>query len=128
MALRPDLTLHTSLWLTDWSTASVSAGMEDQRRTFKRELAGTLAWMRFRSEVGSQGDVAKLVGTSEATYRRWENPERPEVPDVWQTRRLSEVYGATPQELMYPDALTDREREILRRALRARRPAQQDAS
>lgn len=102
--------------------------MEDQRRTFKRELAGTLAWLRYRSQAGSQAEVGKLIGTSEATYRRWEDPERPEVPDLWQSRRLAEVFGATPQELMYPDPLTDREREILRRALRARRPAERDAS
>lgn len=112
------------LWIAALRPASVPMAVEDQQREFKRALASTLAWMRYRSEAGSQGTVAKAVGVSEATYRRWEDPERTERPDVWQVHVLCRLFNAEPQEFVEPEPLSDREREILRRALRARRPAQ----
>lgn len=94
--------------------------VDDQRRAWKRVFASVLVSYRAASEtVGTQADAAKAVGTSEATYRRWESLDDMNMPDAWQIKRLCVVYECEPNDLLKPEPFSDRERALVERAARA---------
>jgi hypothetical protein len=97
------------------------ASVDDQVRAFKRALAANLLVLRVEAGVGSQKAVAALIPTSEATYRRWENPDDPHLPDAWQVNRLCEILSCEPTDLIRPEPLSEREVQLARRATRAAR-------
>lgn len=66
-------------------------------------------------EVYTQGDLGLAIGVSGATVLRWENGEGAP-PDAWEIKRLCEVFGCEPSELIRPEPMSGRERELLRRA------------
>lgn len=99
----------------------IVAGVDDQRREFKRTFASALLALRVEADAGTQASLAPRVATSVATYRRWEDPDWPNLPDAFQLNRLCEILGCEPDELVRPAALTPRERELIRRVGRGRR-------
>jgi DNA-binding transcriptional regulator YiaG len=92
--------------------------VDDQPRAFKRAFAAALVALRAESGIGSQTVIAKLIPTSEATYRRWEALDEPHMPDAWQVKRLCEVLECEPAELIRPEPLSERERQLARRVAR----------
>lgn len=120
MALSPATFRQTLLWLPAAAMHTVLS-VDDQARAFKRAFASALLVLRAESGRGSQKAVAADVPTSEATYRRWENPNDAYLPDVWQVRRLCELFGCEPADLVNPEPLTAREVQLARRAGRAAR-------
>ena len=120
MALAHAPVRQTLLWLPPAPVPTV-ASVDDQERAFKRALAANLLVLRVEAGVGSQKTVAALIPTSEATYRRWENPDDPYLPDAWQVNRLCEVLGCEPVDLIRPEPLSEREVQLARRATRAAR-------
>jgi DNA-binding Xre family transcriptional regulator len=99
--------------------------VDDQESEYKRAFAATVLWLRVKQGIGSQRDLAKAVGVSEATAQRWEDERKAHLPNAWELRRLCEVLACEPHELIYPEPLTDRERMVTRRAARAGRRAPQ---
>lgn len=97
--------------------------MDDQRGSFKRNFASTLLGLRADAQIGSQAELARLVGVSEATARRWESLTEPHLPDAWELHELCRVLGVEPDELVRPAEMTTRERELARRAARGARRA-----
>jgi len=89
----------------------------DERQTYKRALAATLVGKRVGH--GSQKTVAAVAVTSEATYRRWEDPGQPHMPDAWQLLKLAETFGCEPIELLEPEELNAREWALTKRAAKA---------
>lgn len=63
--------------------------------------------------------MAKLADTSEPTYRRWENPDEPSLPDAWQIAQIARACDVDPAALVFPEELSVREWELTRRAARA---------
>jgi hypothetical protein len=111
-------------WIVPTAPSSVTLSVDDQEREFKAAFAGTLLALRVGAGIRSQKALAldpdKLArGVSEATVRRWEDPELPGLPDAYQVGRLCEILGCEPAELIRPQPLTARERQIARRAGRA---------
>jgi len=108
------------LWLTPLVSDSVSRGMESEESQFKRTLGATLLALRVGAGIRSQGAFATALqkagveSVSEATIRRWEKGTH--APDAWEINRLCALFGIEPAELVNPEPMTDREREILRRA------------
>ena len=102
-----------SLWLTALPGGSVNPAMDSEESQFKRTLGATILELRVRNEIPSQKALAKLVGVSEATVRRWEQGTA--CPDAWEVNRLCHHFGIEPDELIRPQKMTDRERELLRR-------------
>lgn len=101
--------------------------VDEQGSEFKRSLASNLVVLRLAAGH-SQGSLAKALSdagavVSEATCRRWEDPDLDHVPDAWQVNRLCELLECEADELIHPTPLTPREREIARRAGRAGRRA-----
>jgi hypothetical protein len=101
--------------------------VDEQGSEFKRSLASNLVVLRLGAGH-SQGSLAKALSdagavVSEATCRRWEDPDLDHVPDAWQVNRLCELLDCEADELIHPKPLTDREREIAKRAGRAGRRA-----
>ena len=93
--------------------------MDDQRGQYKRNFAATLTGLRANAGISSQAMVAAAVGVSEATYRRWEDLRAPHLPDIWQITELARVLQVETDELVHPQEMTERERQLARRALRA---------
>jgi len=89
----------------------------DERQTYKRALAATLVGKRVGH--GSQKTAAVAAVTSEATYRRWEDPDEPHMPDAWQILRLAGRFGCEPSELLEPEELNPREWALTKRAAKA---------
>jgi DNA-binding XRE family transcriptional regulator len=116
-----------SLWTQGRAFPTV-LGMDDQSADYKRAFAATLVTLRAERAIGSQTVLGQLVGVSEATVQRWEAPTKPHLPDTWQLRRLAEVLGVEIGELVYPQELTERERQWARRAARAVRTAVEEPS
>lgn len=90
--------------------------MDSAEATFKRTLGATILELRARASITSQAALAKAVGVSEATVRRWEQGTH--APDAWEVSQLCRLFGVEPHELIRPEPMTDRERELLRRAAR----------
>lgn len=90
--------------------------MDSEESHFRRTLGATILELRVSHGVGSQAALAKLVGVSEATVRRWEAGDG--CPDAWEVNQLCRHLDAEPDELIRPTPVTDRERELLRRAAR----------
>jgi hypothetical protein len=107
-----------SLWMRSYPFPTVLP-MDDRSADYKRAFAATLVTMRAERAVGSQAELGRRLGLSEATVQRWEDPNKPHLPDAWEVRRLAEVLGVEIGELLYPQALTERERQLARRAARA---------
>lgn len=104
------------LWLTPLVGGSVSLGMDSEESQFKRTLGATILELRARNSIPSQAALARLVGVSEATVRRWEAGRQ--CPDAWEVNRLCAVLGAEPSDLIRPEPMTDRERELTARVAR----------
>ena len=113
---------HNVVWIAGRPLPTVVGVDDDQRRAFKRAFASTLLALRAESGRGSQAEIAKVAGTSAATYARWESMDDERLPDVFQLRQLVQVL--TPDDadqLLNPQELSPREREMARRLARARR-------
>ncbi|MFZ0324722.1 MAG: helix-turn-helix domain-containing protein [Actinomycetes bacterium] len=104
------------LWLTPLPGGSVNAVMDSEESRFKRTLGATILELRAHAAIPSQRALAKLVGVSEATVRRWEAGDG--CPDAWEVNRLCVVLGCEPDDLIRPAEMTERERELLRRSAR----------
>lgn len=104
------------LWLTPLVSDSVSRGMDSDESQFKRTLGATILEFRVGHGLRSQKALALAVGVSEATVRRWEKGSH--APDAWEINRMCALFGIEPSELIQPEPMTDREREVLRRAAR----------
>lgn len=91
--------------------------VDEQRRAYKRAFAATL--LGARAGHGSQRTLAKIAETSEATYRRWEDPDHESLPDAWQVALIAKHVGEPPGALICPEELSPREWELTRRSARA---------
>ncbi len=91
--------------------------MDGRRPTYKRAFAATL--LGARAGHGSQRRLAKIADTSEATYRRWEDPDSESLPDVFQITLIAEHVACDPADLVTPKELSPREWELTRRSARA---------
>jgi hypothetical protein len=91
--------------------------VDEQQHAYKRAFAATLVGKRIGH--GSQKTVGTAAGTSEATYRRWEDPDEPHLPDAWQLTKLAELFGCEPIELLEPETLNAREWALTKRAAKA---------
>lgn len=91
--------------------------MGDGREAYKRAFAASL--LAARTGHGSQRRMAQIAGTSEPTYRRWESPDEPSLPDAWQIAQIVKACGVEPATLVFPEELSVREWELTRRAARA---------
>lgn len=114
LAYAPDP--QSVLWYQPRRTPTVLS-VDDQQHEYKRALAATLVGKRIGH--GSQRTVATVAGTSEATYRRWEDPDEPHMPDAWQLVKLADLFGCDPVELLVPEELSPREWALTRRAAKA---------
>lgn len=115
---------HIRSWLAAIPDRTVLL-VDEQGSEFKRSLASNLVVLRLAAGY-SQVSLAKALSdrgavVSEATCRRWEDPELDHVPDAWQVNRLCELLDCEADELIHPEPLTDREREIARRSARSAR-------
>lgn len=110
------------LWLTPLVSDSVSRAMDSEESQFKRTLGATILALRVGAGIRSQAALAAKLqeagveSVSEATIRRWEQGTH--APDAWEINRLCALFGIEPSELVHPEPMTDREREVLRRAAR----------
>lgn len=91
--------------------------MDERRPTYKRAFAATL--LGARAGHGSQRRLAEVAGTSEATYRRWEDPDHESLPDAYQVALIAEHVNMDPADLIVPKELSPREWELTRRSARA---------
>lgn len=108
-----------SLWLQALPAATVAGVVESAETTFKRTLGATILSLRVDHGTGSQADLAAELtrlgaAVSEAKVRRWEAGDH--APDAWEISRLCALFGVESAELIQPDALTDREIQLYRRA------------
>ncbi len=90
---------------------------DDQQRAYKRAFAATLVGKR--TGLGSQKAMAKIAKTSEATYRRWEDPDENGLPDAYEIALLSEFFACDPNDLVKPEELSPREWALTKRAAKA---------
>lgn len=129
MAFIPARERQKIVWLRPIGPSSVTFAMDDPRNDFAVAFAGVILERRVTMGIGSQAELGRLVGVSEATAGRWERHDG-HLPGAWELLRLCEVLDVTPEELLHPEPLTPRERELTRRAVRrVRRPqAPRDAS
>jgi hypothetical protein len=104
------------LWFPPRRTPTVLS-VTDEQHEYKRAFAATLIGKRVGH--GSQKTVGTAAGTSEATYRRWEDPNQPHLPDAWQIKKLAELFGCEPIDLLMPEELNPREWALTRRAAKA---------
>lgn len=116
LTLTRELEQQSVLWFQPRRTPTVLL-VDDQERTYKRAFAATLIGKRVGH--GSQKTVGQAAGTSEATYRRWEDPEQPHFPDAWQLMQLAALFECDPIDLLVPEELTPREWALTRRAAKA---------
>lgn len=124
MAVNPARDRQNMLWLRPIRLSTVTLAMDDQRREFAASLAGVIMERRAALGIGSQAELGRLVGVSEATVGRWERLIG--LPNAWELRELCRILEVEPDELLHPQPLTPREREVLRRAgrrVRASAPA-----
>jgi hypothetical protein len=110
-----------SLWLQAVPATTVGAMVESAETTFKRTLGATILALRVDRQVGSQADLGveltKLgAAVSEAKVRRWEAGDH--APDAWEISRLCVLFGVEPADLIRPEAMTEREHQLYRRAAR----------
>lgn len=84
-------------------------------------FAATLVGLRSDIGIPSQAELARRIEVSEATVQRWEALDKPNLPDAWELRRLCEVLEVEPDELVSPQPMSERERQLARRAVRATR-------
>lgn len=103
-----------SVWLPPAMADTVSPAMDSEESRFKRTLGATILEHRVAHKIPSQGALAKMVGVSEATVRRWEQGTH--APDAWEVRRLCEIFDLEPADLIQPADMTEREIALLRRA------------
>lgn len=116
MALASELIVQRLLWSAPALGRTVML-VDEQRRAYKRAFAATL--LGARVGFGSQRKLAGIAATSEATYRRWEDPEHDSLPDAWQVALIAKHVGATADTLVFPEELSVREWELTRRSARA---------
>jgi hypothetical protein len=93
--------------------------MEEARNDYKHAFAATVVSLRAEKQISSQAALGTLVGVSDATVQRWEDPHQPHLPNAWELRRLAEALGVEAGDLLYPQPFTERERQLARRAARA---------
>lgn len=108
------------LWLPPLRAASVGGAMDDERTEYQKQLGATLLALRVEQGPGlapailNQTDLGKRVGVSAATVARWEKGEG--VPDGYELRLIAGIFEVEPSELLFPTAMSARERQVLRRA------------
>ena len=117
MAANPARGRQNIVWLRPPGVGSVILAMDDPRTEYAFAFAGVLLERREAMGISSQAELGRLVGVSEATAGRWERHDG-HLPDAWELLRLCEVLDVTPEELLHPEPLTPRERELTRRAIR----------
>lgn len=118
MALSPISYRQKSLWLQALPAATVGPMVESAETTFKRTLGGTILALRIDQSIGSQADLARELtklgaAVSEAKVRRWEAGTH--APDAWEISRLCDLFGVEPADLIRPEELSERERQLYRR-------------
>lgn len=118
MTLASALNRQDRLWLPGLALPTVLS-VEDAADDYKRAFASVLVVLRAESGLGSQGTVAAMVPTSEATYRRWESLEHQALPDAREVARLCELFECEPDDLIHPEPLNAREVQLARRVARA---------
>lgn len=116
MALADELTSQNVLWFAAARRPTVLP-VDDQRREYKRAFASTL--LGWRVGHGSQAALAKVAHTSEATYRRWENPDEPHLPDAFELAEIARHVDQDPADLVFPEQLNSREWALTRKAARS---------
>lgn len=119
LAPTPGTYRQKSLWLQALPAATFGAVTDSAETTFKRTLGATILSLRVDHGIGSQADLAaeltKLgAAVSEAKVRRWEAGDH--APDAWEISRLCVLLGIEAVELIQPEALTERELQLYRRA------------
>lgn len=119
MALTRETYRQKSLWLQTLPAPTVGTMVESAETTFKRTLGATILTLRIDHAIGSQADLASELtklgaAVSEAKVRRWEAGDH--APDAWEISRLCVLFGVEPAELIQPEELTERERQLYRRA------------
>lgn len=105
------------MWMGPRFVPIVTLAMDDQRSEYMNSFGVQLRARRLEAGFTDRGELAVKVGTSEATFGRWENGQL--LPDLWQLREICRILGLEPGELLYPDPLSERERLLQRRASKA---------
>lgn len=102
------------LWLHTTAGDSVPMVEDNAAHEYAVTLGSQL--LSFRAGKFTQRTLAAELGVGESKIKRWEDGSG--VPDAWEIRRLCEILGCEPHELIYPTPMSDRERELTRRAAR----------
>lgn len=107
------------VWMAPFLRDSVSLVTDEGRAEFMHALGTTILALRVERgpglEIYNQTDLANAIGVSAATVLRWENGKGAP-PDAWEIRELCRVFAVEPAELIRPEPISDRERQVLRRA------------
>jgi transcriptional regulator with XRE-family HTH domain len=115
----PATYVQSLVWIAPFLRGSVSPVTDGGRQEFLNALGATILALRVERgpalAIYTQGDLGAAIGVSSATVLRWENGDGAP-PDAWEVRRLCEVFACEPDELIRPQPMSAREREILRRA------------
>jgi transcriptional regulator with XRE-family HTH domain len=114
-------TIQNVLWIGPNWAGSVGFAMPDQRSDYMSSFGAQLRARRLEAGYTDRAKLAELVPISEATFGRWENGLL--LPDLWELREICRVLAIEPTELIYPEPLSERERLVQRRGLRAVRKA-----
>lgn len=129
MALAAPIWRQNVRWLSGRPAPTLTL-VDDQKAAFKRTFASSLLMMRASVQAAaplkerakwSQKALAPRVIASEATYRRWENPEDERFPDAYQLNRLCDELGCEPDDLVRPEPLSPREIALARAVTRGRK-------
>ena len=111
-----DLGRQNIAWLRPRLALTVTPVVDDQRSEYATAFAGLVLERRAALNIRSQAALGDMIDVSESTVRRWEAGSH--LPDAWELRRLAEVLGVSADQLLYPEPLSPRERELMRRAAR----------
>jgi len=102
------------LWLAPFVADTVNLGMDGARDEFLHALGSVILERRNATRFGSQGTLAKAMGVSEPTVRRWESGLS--CPDAWQVKELARLLLCDELDFLRPEPISARERALLKRA------------
>jgi transcriptional regulator with XRE-family HTH domain len=114
------------LWRWRDGNPTVAFAMEDAADDYKRRFGVQLMYLRTAAGISSQERFAELMSVSESKVQRWEAGDG--LPDAYEISRLVKLLDCDVSELVFPEAMTARERELLRRVTRGRRRGQEPPS